>query len=265
MSTLNICVLIKAVYDPDRLVIGSDSKVDLDKTPKKINDPDRNAVEAALQIKEKFGGYVCGLTLGTDKSVLYEPIAMGLDNAYFILIDSYVLNINGYIKARILASAINKIESEIKRHFDLIILGEASLNNYSMQTGPRLSIELNRPFISRVSKILDINVNNRVISVMKDGTLNKIIYEARMPLIMSVTREINIPRYAPLLKIKRAMSFPIKQFTLADLGLNDIFKQSTISITSIQPMIIRRKGIVKPYSEDTIRELIEFLRGEGVL
>jgi electron transfer flavoprotein beta subunit len=256
---LKICVPVKSVYDPNRVVVARDNLIDFSQMQRKLNDADRNAVELAVQLKEKYSCYACGLSVGPSKDALYEAKAMGLDDVYWIRTE---YDVHGTVKAKILARVINKIDK-----FDLIVTGEASIDNYSMQLVPRLAVELGIPFVSRVGKILDLDLQNKILKLIKYGTRHEITYAVKLPAIISVTREINTPRYVPLLRLKQAMSFPIKELSLKDLGLdeNELDKYSTFTTLRIEPIIIKRRNIVKIFSDKAIKELINLLKEEGIL
>jgi electron transfer flavoprotein beta subunit len=184
---------------------------------------------------------------------------MGLDDVYWVRTE---YDVHGTVKAKILARAISKIDK-----FDLIVAGEASIDNYSMQLVPRLAVELGIPFVSRVGKILDLDLQNKILKLIRYGTRHEITYAVKLPAIISVTREINTPRYVPLLRLKQAMSFPIKELSLKDLGLdgNELDKYSTLAMSRIEPVIIKRRNIVKNFSDEAIKELINLLKEEGIL
>ena len=83
----HIAVCIKPVPDPqhyDKITINPVTKtITREGIPTIINPVDKNALEAALQVREKFGGKVTALTLGPPQSLksLTEALAMVSDDA----------------------------------------------------------------------------------------------------------------------------------------------------------------------------------------
>ncbi|UCG44900.1 MAG: electron transfer flavoprotein subunit beta, partial [Candidatus Bathyarchaeota archaeon] len=103
--------------------------------PRKISDFDKNALEAAVKLKETLGGEVIVVSVGIldAKLVLREALAMGADRAY-LMSDPSFEHSDTLATSRILAIGIAKLGD-----YDLILCGEASIDSYSGQIGPRLA------------------------------------------------------------------------------------------------------------------------------
>lgn len=67
---MEILALVKLALDTGGQLRVSETKVDIEATPLKISDIDRNAVEEAVRIKEKAGGRVRVIT-----ALKYGPLA----------------------------------------------------------------------------------------------------------------------------------------------------------------------------------------------
>ena len=257
---MNILVLVKSIYDPIKLKVSGKSVL-LENTPRKINDIDRNALEAALQLRDKYGGSVKALTLGDESSrdVLIEALAMGVDEAYHIY--SLTSEFGGYLKAMILGAAIRKYFKDI----DLILMGEASVDNYSGQTGPRLSVELGLPVVTLVNKI---EYDGEAFILEKDLGSEVVRYRLSPPGIVTVTREINTPRYVSLLKIRRASRMEIHKIDVGDLDFDEtIFSKSSLKVLGREAYMMERKNIIFKESsvDESIQRFINALKEEGVI
>ena len=84
---LHIIVTIKQV--PDTHEVRIDPKTNSlirEGVPSIVNPEDRNAVEAALQLREKHGGSITVLTMGPPQAedALAEALAMGADRAVLL-------------------------------------------------------------------------------------------------------------------------------------------------------------------------------------
>ncbi len=142
---MEVLVLVKLALDTGQLRV-SETKVDIEATPLKISDIDRNAVEEAVRIKEKVGGRVRVITAlkygplakrqQEAESLLREVLAMGADEAYLI-VDNALINSDQLLTAKAIAAAIRKLGN-----YDLIIAGEATIDGYTSQVGPRVAAEL---------------------------------------------------------------------------------------------------------------------------
>lgn len=254
---MNIVVLLKNAYDPNRLKINKENnKPLLTKTPKKINDIDRNAIETALELREKYDGKVYGLCVGgaDDQEVLIEAIAIGVDDVF--LVDIEELEVTAFYKALLIGKAIEKIGIP-----DLVIAGEASVDNYTGQTGPRVAEVLNIPSVTLVDKIL--RYADEYLEVVKKTELGNVIYKLKLPALITVTREINVPRYISLLKIRRASSHPIRRFTVKELGVE---VKEKIRRIDLQVISVERKNIVfKDDVDDSAKKLINKLKEEMII
>ena len=255
---MNIIVLLKNAYDPSRLKVDKETnKPLLDKTPKKINDIDRNAIEAALDLREKYDGKIYGLCMGdvSDREVLIEAIAMGIDDAY--LIDTKENEVTGFYKALL----ISKVIKEKIGIPDLVIAGEASVDNYTGQTGVRVAEALDIPSITLIDKIDEYKDN--YLKVIKKTELGNVTYKLKLPGLITVTREINIPRYVSLLKIRHASKFPIKIISLKELKVEI---KKNIRKIDLKTVSMKRKNIIFKEDVDTsIRKLLVKLREEGII
>lgn len=229
--------------------------------PKKISDFDKNALEEAVRIKEKYpGAEVFTLTVSYEdaKAVLREALAIGADKAYLVS-DPSVQNVDTLGTAYILAEAIRKIG-----HFDLILCGEASLDSFSGLVGPRLSELLNLPQVSSVRKLAvegDAIIAERVLEDAIETVKSK------MPALVTVTREINQPRIPSLMMIMKASKKEIATWTLMELDIQKEKVDPRIEIVEVlAPKTERKRILIKGETAQEIAEkLAKALIQEGVV
>ena len=229
--------------------------------PKKISDFDKNALEEAIRLKEKLGsGEVLTLTVSSEdaKPVLREALAIGADRAY-IVIDPSVQGTDTLGTAHILAEMIKKIAD-----FDLILCGETSLDSFSGLVGSRLSELLNLPQITSVRKVAvegDTIVAERSLEDASETV------KAKMPALISVTREINQPRIPSLMMIMKASKKEIATWTLKDLNVSpEKIAPKTEVIEVLAPKMERKKIKITGESvQDIAEKLAKALIQEGVI
>jgi len=219
--------------------------------PKKISDFDKNALEEAIKIKEKLGGVeVLTLTVSSEdaKAVLREGLAIGADKAY-LLNDPGVQEIDTWGTAHILAEMVRKIGE-----FDLILCGDASLDSFSGLVGSRLSELLNLPQMSSVRKVTvegDIAIAERSLEDASETV------RAKMPALISVTREINQPRIPSLMMIMKASKKEIINWSLKDLNLpGEKLAPKTEVLEALAPKMERKKIKI---TGETVQEIAEKL------
>jgi len=261
---LRIIVCVKQAIDVTQIRADPTTRhlITLD-APRKISDFDKNALEEAIRLKEKTGSEVIVLTVTSEdaKMILREALAMGADKAYLVRDQSFE-NSDTLATSYILAEAIKKLGS-----FDLILCGEASVDSYSAQVGPRLAERLNIPQITYARKL---GFEGDTITV--ERTLED-CYEtvkAKMPALVAVTGEINEPRIPSLMAIMKASKKEIITWSAGDLN---ILKEkvgetgSAIRVTEVlAPKAERKRVLIKGESTaEVAEELAKALIKEGVI
>lgn len=229
-------------------------------TPKKISDFDKNALEEAVRIREKRGEaevYTLTVTHEDAKAILREALAIGADKAYFVNDPSFQ-DLDTLGTAYILAEALKKIGE-----FDLVLCGEASLDSFSGLVGPRLAELLNLPLIAAVGKL---TVEDT--TVVAERTLEdaRETVKAKMPALITVTREINQPRIPSLMMIMKASKKEIVTWTATDLNVEQTKIGPKIEVVDVfAPKTERKKVMITGENLAEIAErLAKALIQEGV-
>lgn len=261
---VRIIVCAKQAIDVTQLKVDTPTRklITVD-APKKISDFDKNALEEAIRLRDKVGGEVLTLTVGPEdaKTTMREALAMGADKAY-ILSDPAFENSDTLATSYILAEAIRKIGQP-----DLILCGEASIDSFSAQVGPRLAERLNLPLISYVRK-LDLEGNVFTAERSLEDAVETV--KAKTPLLVTVTREINEPRIPSLMAIMKASKKEVVLWNAADLNLakEKVGEAgSAIKVLDIlAPKVERKKIVIKGENDVEVAEkLAKALIQEGVV
>ncbi len=258
-----ILVLVKDTPDLSGIKIDPSSRRPiLEGVKRKLGDLDKRALEAAIRVKESSGGEVVALSVGDEKTktTILEALAMGADSAY-VVGDETLGRLDAQATSMVLAAAIKRIGG-----YDLVILGELSLDTLSAQLGPRLSELLDLPQVTyaRELRLLD----GKVTAVRDLEDINEVV-EAPLPSLVSVIREINEPRIPSLMNIMKAKKKPIILWRATDLGLRpeDVKAASSIEVLDVVAPEVKRKRIVikAETAEEASAKLVEALASEGVL
>ena len=225
-----IIVCVKQALDVTELRVDSATRrIITADAPRKISDFDKNALEEAIRLKEKLGGEVVVVTVSPEDATmtLRETLAMGADKAYLVSDPSFEKS-DTLVTSYVLSEVIKKLGE-----FDLILCGEASVDSYSAQVGPRLAERLGIPQITYVRKLsLDENV------VTAERSLED-CYETvktKTPALLTITGEINEPRIPSLMAIMKASKKEIVTWNTGDLGIPEEKigeKGSAIQITEV--------------------------------
>jgi len=257
-----IIVCLKQAVDVSQLKIDPATRQLITASaPKKISDFDKNALEEAVKLKEKLGDaeiVTVTVTAEDAKTVLREALAMGADKAYVVL-DGGVKDVDTAGTAVVLAEAIKKVGE-----YDLILCGESSLDSFSGLVGSRLTELLGLPMISSVRK-LSVEGDAVVAERSLEDAVETVM--AKLPAVVSVTREINVPRIPSLMMIMKASKKEIVTWSLADLNVAGERLAPKIELLEVlAPKTERKKIRIAGESPQEIAEkLAEALVQEGVV
>jgi electron transfer flavoprotein beta subunit len=232
-----IIVCLKQIYDLGQIRVDASSKRPLTEgVARKLSDFDKNALEEALRIKDKHSGKVIAIIYGT-KDAAREALAMGADEAF---IYQYTEEIDHLGIAAILAVFIQKLK------YDLILCGEASIDEYSFQTGPRLAQVLGIPVLTYARKI---ELKDGEIIVERELENQYEISKTKLPALVTVTKEINQPRIPTLLHILGASKKSITE-------MSTIKQEVGVEILSIRAVEMKRKEVIVKEIDELARVIL---------
>lgn len=181
-----------------------------------INPPDMNALEAALALKDRFGGRVSLLSMGPPFVVpmLRVGLAMGADEAY-LLSDRVFGGADTLATSLTLASAMRKIGD-----IDLILCGEESSDGATAQVPPGIAAWLGIP---QVTYALDIEFEReqRHVIVTREVRDGEEVLDAPLPAVVSLKVSCNEPRFMDPARLTTLKSDEgVTTWTAADLELD---------------------------------------------
>jgi electron transfer flavoprotein beta subunit len=210
---LNILVPVKSVMDVELNIRVKDGKVAEDGMNYILSKWDENAVEAALQLKEKHGGEVTVVSIGPDRAgeALRKALAMGADKAVHVN-DPAAEGSDSFGIARILAAVAKK------GGYDLIVTGKQAQDTDMGATGAVLAALLDWPAVVNVQAIANLEGNK--LTLHRLGHAGKEVIEVTLPALFTANDSLNEPRLASLRGIMQAKKKPFAALKLADLGVN---------------------------------------------
>jgi electron transfer flavoprotein beta subunit len=208
---MDIIVCIKQVPDTTDVKIDPKTNTLIREGVKSIINPfDENAIEEALQIKEKNGGKVTVITMGPPQAAeaLKSAIAMGADEVVLIS-DRAFAGADTWATSYTLAQAIKKINS-----YDLVLFGKQAIDGDTAQVGPGVAEFLDIPQITFAIKI---DVDGNKIKVKRQLEESCEIVEVDLPAAVTVVKQINEPRLPSLKGQMRAKKAVISLWTAEDI------------------------------------------------
>jgi electron transfer flavoprotein beta subunit len=216
-NEVKIVACIKQVPDTTDVSIDPETRTLVREGVESITNPfDEYAVEEALLTKEKYGGEVHVITMGPPQAieVLKNALAVGADYAYLIS-DIAFAGADTWATAYTLAQAIKKIGT-----LDLVVCGKQAIDGDTAQVGPGVATQLGIPQLTYVSKVREIDLENKRIVVERMLEDGKEIIESSLPALLTVVKDINEPRLPSLLGIKKAAKAEIPTWTIKDLPVD---------------------------------------------
>lgn len=181
--SLNIVVLAKQV--PDTRNVGKDAMkedgtINRSALPAIFNPEDLNALEQALQLKEKHPGTkITLLTMGLPRAaeVIREGLYRGADTG-IVLTDRALGGADTLATSYSLAAAIRHLKD-----FDIIIGGRQAIDGDTAQVGPQIAEKLGLP---QVTYAEEINVADGKATIKRRIENGVEVVEAPLPLVVTV-------------------------------------------------------------------------------
>lgn len=216
---MNIIVLIKQVVATTNVKLNPETGTMIRDGVESILNPfDEYAIEEALRIKDKLGGKVTVVTMGPAqaKEVIRKAIGMGVDEGILVT-DRALAGSDTWATAYTLSQVLKKIGD-----YQLIITGKQAVDGDTAQVGPEMAACLDLPMIAWVRKIEEITDKAiRAQRLMDDGYD---VLESPLPALISVVKEINVPRLESLKGKMRAKKHEPATWGVADLPDFDLIQ-----------------------------------------
>ena len=251
---MNLIVCIKQVPDTTEIKIDPDTNTLIREGVESIINPfDLYALEEAIRLKEQEGGKVTVLSMGPPQveSALRESISMGADEI-ILLTDKRFAGADTWATSLTLAEAIKKIGN-----YNLILFGQQAIDGDTAQVGPGVATFLKLPQTCFVKKIEEIRQDSIIVQRLMEDGYDRI--KMPLPSVITVVKEINIPRLPSLRGKRNAKKAPLTIWNSDDLGLEENIiglNGSPTQVINIFSPEIRKEG---EKHELPSEELVEIL------
>lgn len=263
---MDIIVCVKQVPDTNEVKIDPEEGTLIrEGVPSIINPEDKNGIEEALRLKEEYGGTVTVISMGPPqaKTALKEALAMGVDEAV-LLSDKEFAGSDTLATAYILNKTIEEI-----RDFDLVFCGRQAIDGDTAQVGPQIAENLGIPQITYVKEV---KLKEEKVEAKRELEDGYSIIETELPVLLTVTDEINQPRYPSVRGIVDAYSDKqtVKVWGVEDL--EDINKEKlgldgspTQVHNTFVPTHEQKAEILEGAPEEKVQKLVTKLKEEKVV
>ncbi len=210
---MKIIVCIKQVPDTTNVRINPETNTLVREGVQSIINPfDVYALEEGVRIKEKHGGTVTVITMGPPQAAdaLRDAIALGADNACLVT-DRAFAGADTLATAYALACAIRKLGGA-----DIILMGRQAIDGDTGQVGPGVAENLGVTHVTDIRKIEEIKDGRIVVERLLEEGYARLA--ARLPVVLTVVKEINEPRLPSLKGKMAAKKAEIPALKAADVG-----------------------------------------------
>lgn len=160
-----------------------------------MNPYDTHALEAALQLKDRFGCRVAVLSMGPPnaEATLRKALSAGVDRA-ILLSDRCFGGADTLATSNVLAAAIRRLNDTVEP-VGLVICGKQTIDGDTAQVGPGIAVRLGYQQLTLVDRVEELDLPERrlVVSRKLEGRHERVA--SPLPALLTVVREINRPRY----------------------------------------------------------------------
>lgn len=266
---MNIFVTVKQVPDTSgKVAVNDDGTLNRASMETIINPDDMNAVEAALDLKDKYGANVVALTMGPGQaeSMLRELLAMGVDET--VLISSREFGgSDTYATSQIIAAAIDTYG--LGRE-DIIIAGRQAIDGDTAQVGPQIAEKLHVPQVTYAGAIEKNGDELTVRRMLEDGYMT---VKVHTPCMITCIKELNEPRYMSVRGIEECFDKEIRIMDYEALKDHPLIDKTTIGLKGSPTNIFKsftppQKGtgrMLEGSGKETTDELAKILTGKHII
>jgi electron transfer flavoprotein beta subunit len=191
ISDLHSLVCVKVVPKPEEIRVDSEThRLEREGARSEINPPDMNALEMALDLKDRVGGRVSILSMGPPFFLpdLRVGLAMGVSHIY-LLSDLAFAGADTLATTYTLARGIEKIGD-----VDLVFCGEESSDGATGQVPPGLAEWLDLAQLTLMTQV-DVDLKERVARGRREIKGGHELLEVPLPCVISVKTAANEPRF----------------------------------------------------------------------
>jgi len=193
---MNLVACIKQVPDTTDVKIDPETNTLIRSGVESITNPyDLVAVQAAVDLKEKYGGTVTVISMGPPQAeqVLREALSLGADRAV-LLSDRAFAGADTLATSYTLSRAIDKLRED--GAIDMVICGKQAIDGDTAQVGPGIAARLGYTQFTYVTEIREVDPAGRHVTVRRKIESGSELISGPLPAVLTVELELT--------KIKRA-------------------------------------------------------------
>ena len=207
MNGYTCVVCVKQVPDTKKVTgqaMKADGTINRAALPAIFNPEDKNALEAALSVKERYGGKVIAIAMGLPAAtaVLREALACGADEAVLVT-DRKAAGSDTLATSYILSQAVKKFKP------DLVFCGRQAIDGDTAQVGPQIGEKLD---CAVVTYLEDLKLEGDVAVATRDIGTGIETCRAHLPALFTVTEKLG--------ELQEKLTAKQVEMTLSDEAFN---------------------------------------------
>jgi len=244
MKSYNCVVCIKQVPDTKKVTgeaMKPDGTINRAALPAIFNPEDRNALEAALWVKETYGGTVTVITMGLPAAtaILREALMCGADRAVLVT-DRKAAGSDTLATSYILSQAVKRFNP------DFVFCGRQAIDGDTAQVGPQIGEKLDVPVITYLEKIVEVKVEGEgegrcVATVVRDIGTGVETDRVRLPALFTVTEKFGELRPYQMRRVMKYKNAEPEILSCDDIGAEADrcgFAGSPTSVNKIMSVVL---------------------------
>ncbi|AWB09482.1 electron transfer flavoprotein beta subunit [Thermodesulfobium acidiphilum] len=234
-----------------------------DGVPAIINPYDAHAIEAAVQIKDRFGGIVSVLSMGPPmaEEALRKALSMGADKAY-LLCDKVFAGSDTWATSYALWAGAQEVIQE-NGPVDIFWAGKQAIDGDTAQTGPGLATRFDIPLVTCAIKIIEVNPEKGYVIAQRQIEGGFETLQVTIPCMITTEKELNTLRFSPLPDLIRAAKLEIRVLNSNNIKIDPTKCGLKSSPTKVKRVFVppkrERKEIIEASVNDVARALFEKL------
>ena len=243
---MHIVVCIKQVPDSAQIRVHPVTNTIMRQgVPTIINPYDLFALEAALRLRDEYGGEVTVLTMGPPmaEDSLRKALTFGADRAV-LLTDRFFAGSDTLATSYALSMALKKI-GEVYGEPDIVFTGKQTIDGDTAQVGPGIAKRNDLLQLTYVSKIAEVDLSGGRIRVERRAEGGVQLLETKLPVLITMLEGTNDMRRGSMADALRAARAEIVTWSAKDAGIEDLLKCGLRG----SPTVVKRVFAPSPRAE----------------
>ena len=263
MRSYTCVVCIKQVPDTKKVTgqaMKADGTINRAALPAIFNPEDRNALEAALSVKDLCGAKVIAIAMGLPAAtaILKEALFCGADEAYLVT-DRKAAGSDTLATSYILSQAVKKFNP------DFVFCGRQAIDGDTAQTGPQIAEKLGFPAITYLEKLeLVVGVGDTMtVRAVRDIGTGVETDRVKLPALFTVTEKFGELRPFDVRRVMKFKNAEIPSLSCDDIGCEADrcgFAGSPTSVNKIESVVLAGGAFKEiPATDEGISGLVDEL------